>query len=73
MKLIVPTAQIDTALSILHRQGYTASRNGHGIWVRVEPDHKAAPIYALADRDIFTESFEIDSSDPAEQRHDERH
>ena len=59
VKLYLPDAMLDAALEILQRDGFTASRNGTGIYVDVEPGHKAQPIQALAAAKINVRDFEV--------------
>lgn len=59
VKLYLPDAMLDTALTILQRDGFTASRNGTGIYVDVQPGHKAQPIQALAAAQITVRDFEV--------------
>ena len=48
VKLYLPDAALDAALEVLTRDGFSASRNGTGIYVDVQPGHKAQPIQALS-------------------------
>jgi len=59
VKLYLPDAMLDAALEILQRDGFTAARNGAGIYVDVEPGHKAQPIQALAAAKINVRDFEV--------------
>ncbi|WP_423225602.1 ABC transporter ATP-binding protein [Candidatus Amarolinea aalborgensis] len=59
VKLYLPDAALDAALAILQRDGFTASRNGTGIYVDVQPGHKAQPIQALAAAQITVRDFEV--------------
>ena len=59
VKLYLPDAALDAALAILQQDGFTASRNGTGIYVDVQPGHKAQPIQALAAAQITVRDFEV--------------
>lgn len=59
VKLYLPDAMLDAALEILQRDGFTVARNGAGIYVDVEPGHKAQPIQALAAAKINVRDFEV--------------
>ncbi len=59
VKLYLPDAALDAALAILQRDGFSASRNGTGIYVDVQPGHKAQPIQALAAAQITVRDFEV--------------
>lgn len=69
VKLLIGQPHIETAMSILRGEGFSARRNGRGIWVRVEAGRKAAPIHLLAGRQIVVENFEVETQD-AEQNHE---
>ncbi len=51
---------IAQALETLDSHGYTASKNGTGIWVEVIPLEKAKPISLLAEAGIPVDDFQID-------------
>jgi ABC-type multidrug transport system ATPase subunit len=68
VKLIVPEPMIEPALAALRTEGFAARRNGHGVWVGVAPDSKAAPIHLLARRQIVIDNFELETQE-AEQSH----
>ena len=72
VKVLLPEASIRHALEALHAEGFAAQRNGRGIWVDVMPGNKAAPIHALASRQIVIDDFEIENHD-AENSHVSRH
>ena len=59
VKLYLPDAALDAALEVLTRDGFSASRNGTGIYVDVQPGHKAQPIQALAAAQITVRDFEV--------------
>lgn len=59
LKLRVPGEQRERALALLSADGYTATPNGHGIWVVVGPANKAAPIGMLARAGVPVVDFEI--------------
>ena len=47
IKVIVAAGQQPLAQQVLINGGYTASPNGHGIWVTVAPERKAEPLALL--------------------------
>lgn len=47
IKVIVAAGQQSLAQQVLIDAGYTASPNGHGIWVTVSPERKAEPLALL--------------------------
>jgi ABC-type multidrug transport system ATPase subunit len=59
IKLHLPHDAIESALTILHGAGFTASRNGTGVLVDVLPGEKAAPIHALRAAAIDVRDFEM--------------
>jgi ABC-2 type transport system ATP-binding protein len=61
LKLIVPQAMRDNALSLLQAQGFTASPNGVGLRVAVSPSAKTAPLKVLLTEDIEVNNFEIEN------------
>ncbi len=61
LKLIVPEARRDEALSLLQAQGFTASYNSIGLRVAVLPSAKMAPLKALFQAGIEVSDFEISS------------
>lgn len=61
LKLVVPEARRDEAVSLLQAQGFDASRNGVGIRVLVSPAAKTAPLQTLLAHNITVSNFEIDN------------
>jgi ABC-type multidrug transport system ATPase subunit len=61
LKLIMPESLRDNALSLLHEQGFTASRNGIGLRVDVSPQAKLAPVQALLAENIEVSNFELEN------------
>ncbi len=59
VKLYLPDAMLDAALTILQRDGFTVARNGAGLYVDVQPGHKAQPIQTLAAAHITVRDFEV--------------
>ncbi len=59
IKLYLPDNLLEPAMNILLRDGFSVSRNGAGIYVDVEPGHKAQPIQALAAAQIAVRDFEV--------------
>ncbi len=59
MKLRIPSESLEQAVELLCRSGYTASRNGSGLWVEVPGDRKATPIQTLFREGILVTDFEI--------------
>ncbi len=59
VKLHMPPAAMDTALSVLLAGGFAAHRNGTGILVEVLPGEKALPIRVLNQADIPVHDFEV--------------
>jgi nitrous oxidase accessory protein len=69
LRLRVPGEQIEIALAALQASGFTASRNGTSVCVRVKPGEKGAPLQALTQARIAIHDFDLD--DP--QREAENH
>ncbi len=59
IKLFVAEDDLDAAVGVLVHAGYTANRNGTGLYVEVEPGQKASPIRSLAEADIIVRDFEV--------------
>ncbi|MBK8048988.1 MAG: ABC transporter ATP-binding protein [Anaerolineales bacterium] len=57
VKLRVPAASLDTALTVLQDDGFTVRRNGVGVIVDVAHGDKARPIHALSAADICVVDF----------------
>ena len=51
---------METAVSTLTQHGFTASRNGSGVWVQVIPLEKARPISLLAQAGIPVDDFQME-------------
>lgn len=60
VKFILPGHQLDQALTILHRDGLSARRNGVGVIVEVAPGAKARPIHTLRRANIEVVDFEVE-------------
>jgi ABC-type multidrug transport system ATPase subunit len=60
LKLHMDGALIETAVSTLTLHGFTASRNGSGVWVQVIPLEKARPISLLAQAGILVDDFQME-------------
>lgn len=60
VKLHLPAEQMDSAISVLHADGFDARRNGTGVLVQVAPDAKAGPIHSLSRADIHVTDFETE-------------
>ncbi len=61
LKLMMPLGLRDKALDVLQASGYTASRNGIGLYVAVTPSDKMAPLHTLLAEDIEISNFEIEN------------
>jgi nitrous oxidase accessory protein len=61
LKLIMPAAFRDDALSLLRAQGFAASQNGIGLRVAVLPSAKLAPLQTLLAENIEVYNFEIEN------------
>lgn len=61
MRVLVEAGRVDDALDALARGGFEASRNGHGVWVRVSPGEKAQPIACLLRSRIQVTDFDLPS------------
>jgi nitrous oxidase accessory protein len=59
--LHMPGDCIEAALRTLSEHGFTASRNGAGVRVRVAPGEKGRPIHVLAQASIPVHDFELES------------
>jgi len=59
MRVFVDRERIADALDTLTRGGFEASRNGRGLWVRVDNGEKALPITCLLRSDIPVKDFEL--------------
>lgn len=59
MRVFVDSTRVADALDALTREGLVASRNGHGLWVRVDPQEKARPIACLLRSDIQVKDFDL--------------
>lgn len=59
IKLLVAESSLDSALEVLLQAGYTASRNGTGLYVEVTPGHKVSPIRSLEQANIVVHDFEV--------------
>jgi ABC-type multidrug transport system ATPase subunit len=60
VKLHLPGELLDSALSVLHRDGFAARRNGVGVLVEVHPSEKARPIHSLSRAHIPVTDFEVE-------------
>lgn len=60
VKLRLPGELLDSALSVLHRDGFAARRNGVGVLVEVHPGEKARPIHSLNRAHIPVTDFEVE-------------
>ena len=60
LKLHMDGALMETAVSTLTQHGFTASRNGSGVWVQVIPLEKARPISLLAQAGIPVDDFQME-------------
>lgn len=61
LKLMMPVAWHENALSLLHAKGFAARRNGVGLYVTVSPANKMAPLQALLAGDIEVSNFEVEN------------
>ncbi|GAB4528247.1 MAG: hypothetical protein Kow0063_04270 [Anaerolineae bacterium] len=61
LKLTVPSAMRDAALTLLRARGFAVTSNGSGLHVTISPSAKTAPIRALLAADIEIDDFEVDS------------
>ncbi|MBS2040803.1 nitrous oxide reductase family maturation protein NosD [bacterium] len=59
LKILLKGDQLDTAVQVLHRDGFSPARNGTGVYVEVPRDAKAAPIQSLFSAGIPVWDFEI--------------
>lgn len=62
LKIIMPEAIRDNALSLLKARGFAASRNGIGLRVAVSPKAKMAPLHTLWAENIEVNNFELENS-----------
>jgi ABC-type multidrug transport system ATPase subunit len=60
IKLFLPGDLLDSALTILQTDGFSAHRNGTGILVQTPHDAKAQPIHALNRAGIVVSNFEME-------------
>lgn len=60
LRLLLPGEWIEPALDVLDEGGYATSRNGHGIWVRVAPQEKVAPLSLLMEAGVPIRDFELE-------------
>jgi ABC-2 type transport system ATP-binding protein/nitrous oxidase accessory protein len=60
VKLLLPSAQIDPALTLLTADGFQARRNGVGILVDVPHNAKASPIHLLSRAAIEVTDFDME-------------
>jgi len=60
MKLLLAPDQIESALHVLQRDGFTVRRNGVGVLVDVLADEKAKPIHLLSQANIRVTDFEVE-------------
>lgn len=60
VKLMLPGELLDSALSVLQRDGFAARRNGVGVLVEVHPSEKARPIHSLSRAHIPVTDFEVE-------------
>lgn len=60
IKLHLPGELLDSALGVLHRDGFAARRNGVGVLVEVHPSEKARPIHSLSQAHIPVTDFEVE-------------
>ena len=57
---MLPGELLDSALSVLQRDGFAARRNGVGVLVEVHPSEKARPIHSLSRAHIPVTDFEVE-------------
>ncbi|MGN6370280.1 MAG: nitrous oxide reductase family maturation protein NosD [Phycisphaerae bacterium] len=62
LKVIVPEESLDDATALLTRAGYSAARNGRGVYVHVLANRKADPMKDLLARGIRVHDFELDET-----------
>jgi len=60
IKLRLPGDLLDVALTVLHRDGFSARHNGVGVLVDVHPSEKAQPIQSLSRAHIAVTDFEME-------------
>ena len=58
--LLSDESLIGSAVETLASHGYTAERNGTGVWVQVVPLEKARPISLLSEAGISVKDFHIE-------------
>lgn len=63
LKLIVAPDQIERAAATLRERGFDPRRNGSGLWVRVAPHAKLAPVEALLAARIRPGDFDLATDD----------
>ena len=56
----MPPRHLDAALALLQADGFSASRNGAGVLVEVNPGEKARPIRLLSNANIDVTDFEME-------------
>jgi ABC-type multidrug transport system ATPase subunit len=61
LKVYVAEEKLDEAVTILSGVGFSASRNGRGLFVEVPVREKAGPIHALSAENIRVQSFDLAS------------
>jgi ABC-type multidrug transport system ATPase subunit len=61
LKLSVPDARRNNAISVLQKHGFTATPNGLGVQVSVSPSAKTAPLKILLAEDVEVTNFEIEN------------
>jgi ABC-type multidrug transport system ATPase subunit len=62
LKVIVPESVIEAAVAALQEAGYSAQRNGRGVYVHVRPNRKAAPMRHLLSRGFGIIDFQLDET-----------
>lgn len=61
LKLIMPATRHESALALLQAHGFSARRNGVGLYVTVSPANKMAPLQTLLAGDIEVSNFEVEN------------
>jgi ABC-type multidrug transport system ATPase subunit len=62
LKVILSEDVLDAAAAALTVAGYTASRNGRGVYVQVNPNRKADPVRDLLARGFCIHDFQLDET-----------
>jgi nitrous oxidase accessory protein len=62
LKVIVPEESLDAAAAALTDDGFTAARNGRGVYVQVVSNRKADPMRALLARGFCIHDFQLDET-----------